>query len=74
MSIDFRAIPQSYYDDTYTHLPSGYVPFRRGTYYRSSEDADEPLALPEVLAGSELPAPEHDEAEAACTEFQLDFD
>jgi hypothetical protein len=39
VSLDFRAIPQSYYDDTFTHLPNGYVPFRRGTYYRVSDEA-----------------------------------
>jgi len=71
VSIDFRTVPESYYDDTYTHLPSGYVPFRRGTYYRSSEEADEPLDLPDTAACALTSEPEQDDE--ACTEYQLDL-
>lgn len=43
VSIDFRAIPLPYYDETFTHLPSGHVSFKRGGYYRSSDDAEPEL-------------------------------
>jgi hypothetical protein len=41
VSIDFRTIPESYYDSTYTHLPDGYVPFSLGSYYRLSTEAQQ---------------------------------
>ena len=45
VSIDFRTIPESYYDSTYTHLPDGYVPFSLGSYYRLSSEAQHAPAL-----------------------------
>ena len=45
VSIDFRTIPASYYDSTYTHLPDGYVPFSLGSYYRLSSDVQHAPAL-----------------------------